>query len=73
MTHPSVDGDKLNNKKQNKSLTPGGPAQLARSMPQEEHTLLEREACKVQGMTLDFYKHQKSKSGQKSQILCLIW
>ena len=46
MTHPSVEGDKLNNKQQKKSLTRGGLAQLAKNMPQEEHTLSDRGGLK---------------------------
>ena len=34
MTQASVDGDKLNDKEQVKSLIPGDPTQLARNMPQ---------------------------------------
>ena len=42
ITYRSVDWDKPNNKKQKKFLTPGFPAQLARNMPQKEHTLSDR-------------------------------
>ena len=40
MTHPIIDGNKPKNKQKKKSLTPGGPTQLARNMPQADHTLL---------------------------------
>ena len=54
MAYYSVDGDKPNNNKQKKSPT---PAQLARNMPQEEHILLDRSNCKIQGMLLESHKH----------------
>ena len=66
-----MDGDQLNYKQQKKSLNPGGPAQLARNMPQEEHTLSERGPYKEQGMPLDSHKHQKARASQISQITCL--
>ena len=72
MTHPSVDGDKPNNKKQNKSLTPGGSVQLARNIPQEKHTFLDSGAYKVQGMPIEAHQRQKSRLSQTSQIPCLI-
>ena len=37
--YPSVDGDKPNDNKQKKSLTPGSPAQVAKNTPQEEYPL----------------------------------
>ena len=52
-----MDGDKSNYKQQKKSLTPGGLAQLARNMPQEEHTISDRGQCKVQGIPLESHKH----------------
>ena len=45
MAHYSVDRDKPNCKQQKKSRDPGVPAQLARNMPQEEHTLSYRGGC----------------------------
>ena len=57
MTSIGVDANKPNNKQQKNPLTPGDPAQLTRKMPQKQYILLDREACKVQGMPMESHKH----------------
>ena len=62
MTHPSVNGDNQITNKKMKSHTPGGPAQLARSMPHAYPTLSDRVPVKCKVCPWRFHKHQKSKA-----------
>ena len=69
-----MDGDQPSDKEENKPLTPGDPAQLARKIPHEEYILTDRGACKMQGMPLEVLlaREVKSKSSKSNPVPKLI-